>query len=95
MSEFLPLSSALLKAIAACTSAADAFANDERLAAVHPADDCAPLRAAVRACDTSAELCVALVIKFFRTKSAYFTLLRVLSGKLKRGTFFCLCFELL
>lgn len=87
MSDFLPLSHAILKAIAGLTSAADAFADEARLAAVHPANDCELLREAVRTCDASSELCVAFVIKFFRSKGAYYTLLRVLSGKLQRRAF--------
>lgn len=87
MQQWLPLTSAVVKACAKCNSAAKAFSSDKRLLRV-----CGSLEnglsKSLQKCDPTDKLCIVYGAKFFKMDSKKVTLCRVMSGTLRKGNFF-------
>lgn len=85
MRSWLPLSSTVIRSIAHCVSAQDAFKTLERMITIFPANDSEPLAEAVRSCNPDEKLCVAFVVKLFCIDDQKIALVRVMSGTIRKG----------
>lgn len=85
---WLPLASTVIRSVAYCVSAQDAFKSPERMAIFFPANDSERLSEAVRSCNHEDELCTAFVVKLFCIDDQKVALVRIMSGTLKKGTAF-------
>lgn len=85
MRSWMPLSSTVIKSIARCISAQNAFKTAERLAVIFPANDNAQLSEAVRNCNPEDNLCAVFIVKLFCIEDKKVALVRVMSGTLKKG----------
>jgi translation elongation factor EF-G len=90
MRSWLPLSTAVIKSIARCISAQDAFKTTERMQVIFPANDSDQLFNAVRTCNPDNQLCSVFVVKLFCIDEQKVALVRVMSGTLQKGN--CILF---
>lgn len=84
---WLPLSSTVIRSIAQCVSAQDAFKTNERMSVIFPANDSERLSKAVRTCSSDDQLCTIFIVKLFCIDEKKVALVRVMSGTLKKGKF--------
>lgn len=85
---WLPLSSTVIRSIAYCVSAQDAFKSNERMSVIFPANDSDRLYESVQNCDSNNTLCCVFVVKLFCIDDRKVVLVRVMSGTLKKGNTF-------
>lgn len=85
MRNWLPLTSAVVKACARACSPETAFARDERVNSALDSDENHPLREPIRQCDPTSDFTTVVVSKLFKSEDKRIALCRILSGTVRRG----------
>ncbi|KAH7696862.1 Elongation factor Tu GTP binding domain containing protein [Aphelenchoides avenae] len=85
MRNWLPLTSAVVKACAKASSPETAFSRDERLNVILDSDENHPLREHIRQCDPTSDFATVVVSKLFKHEEKRIALCRILSGTVRTG----------
>ncbi|CAD5207148.1 unnamed protein product [Bursaphelenchus okinawaensis] len=84
MRTWMPLSSAVARAVARCQSAKAAFSTDERVSRIFKANDCEKITKALKACDSNDEFSLLFVMKLYVVDEKKLAVCRVMNGRVEK-----------
>ncbi|CAD5210465.1 unnamed protein product [Bursaphelenchus xylophilus] len=87
MRTWMPLSSAVARAVARCQSAKQAFTSDARIARIFPANDCDEIVKGLKSCDPEDPLLLLFIMKLYVIDDKKLAVCRVMNGIVKKDQF--------